>query len=147
MASSRGPGPPRLAPFRRVRDKSTRERRRQLALFADHAARNQIGISIVVDGNDLRRYVRFALEFDETRGSVLAASMAGPDFILRSRCCHRTRRTVVGSTGGFGARFRLLKLRPRLRLAPEQRNAYHAHVVRTPGARGIGIAQVREIER
>ena len=43
-------------------------------LFADHAACDQIGVGVVVDGDDLRRPVRFALEFHIARGSILAAA-------------------------------------------------------------------------
>src|SRR5258706_3837461 len=135
----------RLSPLRRVRNESARERRRQLALFADHAARDEIGVGVIVDGDDLRRPVRFALEFDVARGSILAAAMTRTDFFLCRRWSSRARRAVVGSTG-FGARFGLFQLCQRLRLAPEQRNADYAHIVRTAGAGGIGIAQVGEIE-
>src|SRR5882724_12274604 len=106
--------PARLSALRRVRDESTRKRRWQLALFADHATRNQVGVGVVVNGDDLGRLVRLAFELDIARGRSLAAAVAGADFFLRRRS-GRARRTVIGSTG-FGTFPRLLQFRQRLRL-------------------------------
>ncbi|MFN9793126.1 MAG: hypothetical protein ACK57F_09625 [Pseudomonadota bacterium] len=124
------------------------------------AARDQHRHAVVVQRDDFVRTAVAPLEADAGNRIPTALAMPGAEF-LRGR----GRRMVLGAagesvgTGGarFGLRLRAVATAPRGRRFLRDRrtmegpfaehgDADHAHVVRTAGARGVGIRQFGEVE-
>src|SRR6185436_5215898 len=105
---------------------------------ADDAAREQVGVAVVVEGDDLRRRAGCALEGDVQGRRILLPAVPRAEAIFH-RPGAATR--LVPRIPALRGRWRDLPVRLRqgyrLDFSPEQRHADHADVVRAPGARRV----------